>query len=190
MAALDWIALAVVAVSLLVGAWRGLVFEVLSLAGWLLAFWSAYAWSTELAAHLPMGESREAWRLAAAFVIIFLGVVFAVGLVASLLRKLLAFIGLGPIDRALGALFGVARGLLLLLVLAVVLRLVGFDQAPWRRESHSSVWLAQGLATIEPWLPEAFAQMLHQHGQHGPVVPPEGLLQRAVPEGVRLLRAP
>lgn len=184
MAALDWIALAVVAFSLLTGIWRGLIFEVLSLAGWLLAFWAAYAWSAELALHLPMGESREAWRLAVAFVIIFLGVVFVVGLVAALLRKLLAFIGLGPLDRALGALFGVARGLLLLLALAVVLRLVGFDQEPWWRESRSSVWLAQGLEAVEPWLPESFAQML----RHGQQVPPGGLLPHTLPEGARRLQ--
>ena len=57
MAALDWIALAVVVASSLVGAWRGLIFEVLSLAGWVLAFVAAYWWATDLAALLPMGDS-------------------------------------------------------------------------------------------------------------------------------------
>lgn len=38
MALLDWGLLAVLALSMLLGAWRGLVFEVLSLAGWVLAF--------------------------------------------------------------------------------------------------------------------------------------------------------
>ena len=52
MAALDWIALAVVVASSLVGAWRGLIFEVLSLAGWVLAFVAAYWWATDLAALL------------------------------------------------------------------------------------------------------------------------------------------
>lgn len=186
MAALDWIALAVVAASLLMGAWRGLVFEVLSLSGWLLALWAAYAWASDLAVVLPMGESGAAWRLVAAFVLIFLSVVFAAGLVAALLRKLFSAIGLGPADRSLGALFGMARGVLMLLVLAVALRLAGLDGEPWWQESRSSAWLAQGLQVLEPWLPEAFADRLRR--QDGP---PPGLLPRGGPdEGQPAFRRP
>ena len=39
MTALDWLALIVVATSLLLGAWRGLLYEVLAIAGWVVFFW-------------------------------------------------------------------------------------------------------------------------------------------------------
>ncbi|MEJ2801160.1 CvpA family protein [Comamonadaceae bacterium PP-2] len=173
MAALDWIALAVVVASSLVGAWRGLIFEVLSLAGWVLAFVAAYLWATDLAALLPMGDSRAAWRLAAAFVLIFLGVVFVVSLLASLLRKLFAAIGLRPLDRALGAVFGVARAGLLLLALAVAVRLLGLGQEDWWQSARSAVWLEQALVQLEPWMPQAFSDFLKPDDAAAP-----GLLPR------------
>ena len=45
MAMLDWIFLAVLLASMLIGAWRGLVFEVLSALGWLVAFMAAQWWA-------------------------------------------------------------------------------------------------------------------------------------------------
>ncbi|ROR22763.1 membrane protein required for colicin V production [Comamonas sp. BIGb0124] len=173
MAALDWIALAVVVASSLVGAWRGLIFEVLSLAGWVLAFVAAYWWATDLAALLPMGDSSAAWRLAAAFVLIFLGVVFVVSLLASLLRKLFTAIGLRPLDRALGAVFGVARAGLLLLALAVAVRLLGLGQEDWWQSARSAAWLEQALVQLEPWMPQAFSDFLKPDDETAP-----GLLPR------------
>lgn len=173
MAALDWIALAVLAASLLLGLWRGLIFEVLSLAGWVLAFVAASLWATDLAQHLPMGDSSEAWRLAAAFVLIFLGVVFGAGLLASGLRRLFSAVGLGAADRALGALFGLGRGLLVLLALTAVLRLSGLAQETWWREARCSAWLEAGLSAAGPWLPQTLAERLEEGAE--PLALPPGL---------------
>jgi membrane protein required for colicin V production len=178
-AALDWIALAVLAFSLAVGAGRGLIVEVLSLLAWLLAFWAAYLWSTELSLLLPIGDGDSAWRLVAAFVIIFLGVVMVVNLLASSLKKLLSTVGLGPLDRLLGAVFGVARAGVLLLLLALALRLLGLDQEPWWRNAHSSGWLAQGLQQLQPWLPGGLNEWLQP-------IPADGLL----PPGQKQLGQP
>ena len=61
-AAIDWLALTVVTASLLLGAWRGLLYEVLALAGWVLAFLAA-RWAAPLVGQwLPMGESPEPLR--------------------------------------------------------------------------------------------------------------------------------
>ncbi len=77
MAALDWIFAAVLLASMLVGAWRGLVFEVLSLVGWVVSFFVAQWFAEDMAALLPMGESAEALRYAAGFVVVFVASVFA-----------------------------------------------------------------------------------------------------------------
>ena len=65
MTALDWLFLAVLAASLLIGAWRGLVFELLSLLGWAVAFVAAQWLAADAGAWLPLQGWDAAWRHAA-----------------------------------------------------------------------------------------------------------------------------
>ena len=59
MLAMDWILLGVVLASLLLGAWRGLVYEVLSLLNWIAAFALAQWLANDLAARLPMANQLQ-----------------------------------------------------------------------------------------------------------------------------------
>ena len=102
-AALDWILLTVVLASLLLGAWRGLVYEVLSLLAWVAAFFVAQWFAADVAAWLPLGDSAEPVRYAAGFVGVFVATLFACGMVAWLAKKLIEAVGLRPVDRGLGA---------------------------------------------------------------------------------------
>ena len=181
MAALDWIALAVLAFSLVVGASRGLIVEVMSLASWVLAFAAAFLWADTLAQHLPIGDDDSAWRMVASFVIIFLSVMVVVSLLGSTLKKLLSRVGLGPLDRLLGALFGVLRAALVLLLLAFALRLLGLDGASWWRNAHSSAWLAQGVQALQPWLPDGLAKMLQPDAEPTPGLLPDNQEQGGQP---------
>jgi len=151
--ALDWIFLAVLAASLLIGAWRGLAFEVLSLAGWIAAFVAAQHFAEELGALLPMREAPPLWRYVAGFALIFIAAVFACGMLAWGLKKLVYSVGLRPADRALGGIFGVLRGVVLLLVTAVVIGATPLAQAPWWLQSHSAPLLHTTLQTLAPLLP-------------------------------------
>jgi len=153
MAALDWGLLAVLMVSLVLGAWRGLVFEVLSLAGWVLAFVVARWWAVEAGALLPWGEAQAPWRPVAGFILLFIVVVFACGLLAALARKLITAAGLRPADRALGALFGVARGLVLLLVIVWAVGSTPLPAEPWWQESRAVPLLQGVLQGLGPVLP-------------------------------------
>ncbi|AVO51178.1 colicin V synthesis protein [Melaminivora suipulveris] len=156
MAALDWIFLTVLVASLLIGAWRGLVFELLSLAGWLAAFVAAQWFAAPVGAWLPMGETDAVWRHVAGFALVFVAVVFAVGLVTAVLRKLVHAVGLRPADRALGAVFGLLRGVVLLLALALVVGWMQMTDAPWWRQSRGATLLQQALAGLQPALPEGW----------------------------------
>ena len=121
MVALDWIFIATLLLSLLIGAWRGLVYEVLSLGTWIAAFVLAQ-WFAPLAAnYLPMAGATEMVRYAAGFVLVFIGAVFAGSILTWLVSRLFQAAGLRPADRVLGAVFGAMRGVVLLLVAAVIL---------------------------------------------------------------------
>jgi membrane protein required for colicin V production len=157
---LDWILLGVVLASLLLGVWRGLVYEVLSLLNWIASFVLAQWWAAALAVRLPMGNASEPVRYAAAFVLIFVGSLFALGLVAALVKKLIEVVGLRPVDRILGALFGALRGAVLLLAVAVVVGMTPAKSAPWWRQSVGAQALMATLKALKPVLPEQFGKYL------------------------------
>ncbi|RZJ03421.1 MAG: CvpA family protein [Haliea sp.] len=160
MAAVDWIFLAVLALSMVIGAWRGLVYEVLSVLGWAAAFYVAQWWAPEVSTRLPMTSVSEPVRYAAAFVLVFIVAVFTAGLLSMLVKKLIEAIGLRPVDRTLGALFGLVRGLILLLVAAVVMNMTTLHTSAWWQESRGAVVLTAALKGLQPLLPEQFAKYL------------------------------
>lgn len=159
-APLDWICLAVLLVSLLVGAWRGLVVEVLSVAGWLAAFVLAQWFAPDVAARLPMAGAAEPVRYAAGFVLVFVATLFVSALIGFVLSKLLSAVGLGAINRLLGALFGVLRGVLLILTATVVVGMTPWKSSPSWQESVGARWATAALGILKPVLPQAFGKYL------------------------------
>ena len=160
MTAVDWIFLAVLAGSLLLGAWRGLVYELVSVLGWIAAFVLAQWWAPEVATRLPLSGVTDPVRYAAAFVLVFVAAAFAGGLLAWLTRKLVQAIGLRPVDRTLGAAFGLVRGVVLLLAAAVVMDLTPLKSSEaWQTSTGAGV-LSAALKGLKPVLPEAFGKYL------------------------------
>jgi len=159
-ALLDWIGVAVIVVSMVLGLVRGLVFEVVTLIGWIAAFFCAQWFAPAVGAWLPFGEPEAAWRYPAGFVLVFIAVAFAGGLVAALIRKLVVATGLRPVDRTLGAAFGVVRAGVALLVLAVVVHLMALSEDAWWRSSRSAPVLDAALQGLKPALPEKLASYL------------------------------
>lgn len=160
MAVLDWVFGAVLLVSLLVGAWRGLVFEVLSLITWVAAFILAQWFAPDVAQMLPMSGAGEAVRYAAGFVLTFVAAVFAGGLVAVLVKKLISAAGLAPADRMLGAVFGLVRGVVVLLALTVVVAMTPLKKSLWWTESIGSGVLSAAIKGLKPVLPQEFGKYL------------------------------
>lgn len=157
---LDWLFLAVLLLSLVIGAWRGLVFEVLSVLSWAVAFVLAQWFAPDAAGWLPMGNAAEPVRYAAGFVLVFVAAIFAGGLVAFLIKKLVAAVGLRPADRLLGAAFGLVRGVLLLLVVTVVVGMTPLHTAAWWQEAAGPKVTSTVLAGLKPLLPEEFGKYL------------------------------
>jgi membrane protein required for colicin V production len=160
MAPFDWIVIAVVVASLLLGAWRGLVYEVLSVLSWFAAFVLAQWLAARVGDMLPMGSAGESVRYAAGFALVFIGGLFAGGLLAWLVKKAVEAIGLRPVDRTLGAAFGIVRAIVLVLALAVVVNLTPLKSAVWWTESKAADVSTAALRGLRPVLPEPFGQYL------------------------------
>jgi membrane protein required for colicin V production len=160
MAPLDWVFIGVLATSFLLGAWRGLVYEVLSVVAWVAAFICAQWFAPDVAPILPMGGAGEGVRYLAGFLVVFIGVVFAGGLVAWLVKKLVEAVGLRPVDRVLGAAFGLARGVLIVLAMAVVANMTPLRSADWWTESEGAAVATAALVQLKPVMPERFGHYL------------------------------
>lgn len=158
---LDWIFGGVLLFSLLLGAWRGLVYELLSVVGWAASFYVAQWFAPQVAMLLPLQSVSEPVRYAAAFVLVFIAAVFAAGLLAFLLKKLIDSMGLRPVDRTLGALFGVLRGVILLLAAAVVVNMTALHSSLWWQASWGGRLLTATLGQLQPLLPAQFAKYLN-----------------------------
>jgi membrane protein required for colicin V production len=152
--------LLVMAVSMAVGAWRGLVYEVLSVLGWLAAFVLAQWFSPGVAEFLPMGGAGEALRRAAGFVLVFVVCVFAAALLARLARTLFSMVGLMPVDRLLGAIFGLVRAAVLLLAAATVAAMTPLHKSSWWQESSGAGLATGAVKGLKPLLPQDFAKYL------------------------------
>ena len=147
--------------SLLVGAWRGLVYELMALAGWVAAFVMAQWLAQDVSVWLPVWRDAAAQvRYAVSFVLVFVASVFAASMVSWLLRKVVDTAGLRPADRSLGAIFGLMRGLVVLMVLAVVVQLLGLHKEAWWQQSSFVPVLEVLLSGIKPVLPQALQAYL------------------------------
>ena len=158
MAPLDWIVLGVLLASIALGVWRGLVYEVMSVLGWIAAFVLAQWFGPEMAQRLPMGNASGPIRYAAGLAVVFVAAAFAGGLVAWITRKLVETIGLRPVDRTLGAAFGLLRGLVILLAAVMVLDMTPLRNETWVSESKGVAVLTAALKGLQPMLPAEFTK--------------------------------
>lgn len=144
---IDAVMLAVLAASAVVGVLRGLAFELLSLAGWIVAWVCAKAWAIPLAERLHIGSPGSALQQGAGLVICFVGVLVGWRLVSWLVQQVIQATPLAPLDRAMGAVFGLLRGALILLVLVL-----GFGLTPLRAsegwQASTGVRWSQGVLTV------------------------------------------
>lgn len=160
-AVVDWILLTVLVFSMLLGAWRGLVYEVLSVLGWVVSFYAAHHFAPQVSGWLPIQSSSEAVRYAAAFVLVFVAAVFTAGLLSSLLKKLTEVVGLRPVDRTMGAAFGLMRGAIFLLAASAVVGMTDLKQTDWWQESKGAPVLNAALNGLKPVLPDQFTKYLN-----------------------------
>ena len=157
---LDWTLLALLLLSVVIGLVRGFVFELLSLAGWVVAWFAAHWGAPLLAPHLPVGSPGSALNMGVAFGLCFVAALIVWALLARLVRLVIHATPLSLPDRLLGAVFGALRGAVLLLALATVVALTPASQSQTWRTSHGARWSTQTLAALKPLLPPPVVRLL------------------------------
>ena len=154
----DCIVLAVLFLSALLGLWRGLASEVLAMLAWLAAFVAARIWGGPAAEIMAVWLRDPVLRQALGFVAVFVATLLLFGVLRFFLSRLLRVVGLGLVDRFLGMLFGIARGLLIVLAGVLIGGLTEQPRQAWWREAILAPPLETAVLALKPWLPPQAAQ--------------------------------
>jgi membrane protein required for colicin V production len=156
----DWTLVGVVALSLLLAYVRGVTRELIALVAWVVGFLAALAFSPMLGRMLPTFGANPAIPYLIAFVAILIGTLVLGALIAWPLGNFIRKAGLGFVDRFLGAVFGVVRGLALVVAFALVAGLTDLPREDWWQNARLARPLAMAALALAPWLPPEWAHGL------------------------------
>ena len=159
MTAFDYGVIAILLASLVLGLWRGLIGEVLALLAWVLAALAAWQLGPEVGA-LITAIADPGLRVLAGYAAVFVGVLIVLALVRLAVRGLLKALGLTAVDRVLGVVFGVARGLLIVFILVAIGGMTSLPKEVWWRNASLSQPLETAVLASKPWLPPEAAKRI------------------------------
>jgi membrane protein required for colicin V production len=160
MTAFDLIVIGIVGLSAVFAFWRGLVRVVMSLVGLVAAVLAAIHLSPSASNLLLVLSDNPVTRYLVAFALIFIVVVLICALLGWLLSRAVRAIGLGFVDRVLGAVFGVARGVLIVVIGVLLAGLTTLPRQEWWQNASFAPPLVIAALSLRPWLPQALAQRL------------------------------
>ena len=154
----DYIVLIIIGLSVILSVMRGMIREVLAIVGLVAAFYVGVTYTNQLLPMMPIDIPNDALRILAAFLVLFLATLLLATLLGIALSAIFKKAGLGWLNRFLGALFGVPRGLL---IVCVIVFLAGLTDIPkdsrWRNAMFSAPIEALVLSLL-PWVPESIAK--------------------------------
>ncbi len=136
MSPVDLVIFVIIAISTLMGVFRGFIREVLSLASWIIAVYLAWVFAVRGAMYLEAHISQAPLRIASSFAIIFVVVLILASILSFLLYRLFAATGISGMDRSLGAVFGFSRGVILVGALIVAAVYMNFAAQPWWHDAR------------------------------------------------------
>jgi membrane protein required for colicin V production len=154
----DYTVLTIVGASVVLSVMRGFTRELVALLAWVAAFVAATAASGAVAGWLTNSISDESLRALTAFIAVFVGTLLLVSIVGLLLSEAVRRVGLGVEDRLLGAIFGLARGLLIVMVAVLLAGLTPLPRQPAWNNAMLSPPLEALAGALKPWLPQVFSR--------------------------------
>lgn len=160
MTVFDYVVLGIIAASLLLGLWRGVIGELIALAAWVLAFLAAVEWGGEIGDALLAGITDGSLRNLAGCAIVFVVVLILMAIVRLAVSGIIKALGLTLSDRLLGVVFGVGRGVLIAMILVVAGGMTSAPKQPWWRDALFSAPLETAVLVAKPWLPDDLAKRI------------------------------
>ncbi|OGV77394.1 MAG: colicin V production protein [Methylotenera sp. RIFCSPLOWO2_02_FULL_45_14] len=158
MTSFDYAVLTIIGLSIIFSVMRGMVREMLAILGWVAAFYVGRTYTDQILPMMPVDIPTESLRVLAAFLVLFLATLLLTSLLGIALSAIIRKVGLGWLNRLLGAMFGVIRGLLIVCVLVFLAGLTSVPQdARWRNAMFSAPIEAL-VISILPWIPENIAK--------------------------------
>ena len=170
MTAFDLIIIGVVIVSTLLAFIRGFMRVVMSLAALVIAALAAIHFSAPVGMMLPEFGGSPAARYITAFVLIAVAVLIVGALAGWILSRLVRAMGLGFLDRVLGAIVGLARGVLIAVLGVLIAGLTSLQRQDWWQNAFFAPPLVAAALSLRPWLPLAWAERL-DYGKSARPVP-------------------
>ena len=155
----DYVVLAIIAISILVGSIRGFIKEAFSLAVWAAAFLIAFQYSGALALQLENHIELPSVRTSLAFAGLFISILLVGGLLTFLVGKLVEKTGLSGTDRLLGGVFGGVRGLAIVLAIMLFAGMTPVPQDPWWQQSRT----IQSLMPLAEWSAQFLPDYILEH---------------------------
>lgn len=158
MTVFDYLVLFVLICSIVISMMRGLVKEILSLVGWVTAFLVANLYCDALAQWLPEAVPGHSGRLIVAFLALFIGVKLLMLLLTMAVDAVVKASGLMLVDRGLGGLFGLARGIVIVLAAVLVCGTTSMPRQSFWTEAVFSPLAETAARTLLPYLPGNLAR--------------------------------
>ena len=152
----DYVLITIIGLSMVLSVWRGFVREIISLIGLILAFFAASRISGDAGTYLNDWIENDSISNIAGFILVFVLVMITVGLIGSLIRKLIHMADLSATDRTLGIFFGAARGMLLISVTFLVYTSYAKPNQPWMQKSLLTPYALQFSDFIGRTIPDGY----------------------------------
>jgi len=157
---LDIALIAIVLFSIGAGVWKGLVREILNIVGVLAAILLSLMLASSLAPRLSSILPYDTSGYAESLILIFVVTLIAATVIGHLLTKVIEAVKLGGLNRALGGVFGLVRGVLIGLFLVLGLALFLPSGSPVLAESKLTPYLGLGARALAPLLPDQAEETL------------------------------
>ena len=182
----DYTIVGILALSVLIGLWRGFVSEVLALGVWIAAVWVAWMFGDQVAGLFEHSVSLPSARMLLGYGICFIGVLILGALLRFVMHKLVQGTGLSGSDRMLGMAFGLARGVLLVVLVVMLLGFTPFPRDPWWQQSQ----LLPSFRSAAQWLSTRLPDNLEKYIDFHPAAVSKAVAGELLPVAPASVKTP
>ena len=154
----DILMIAVLVCATLFGAWKGLAWQVASLAAIVASYYVAFHFRDQVAEQI---HTTPPWNVFIAMLLLYVGTSFVIWVVFRLVSRFIDRVKLKEFDRQIGALFGLGKGVLLCVIITLfAVTLLGDQQRETIIRSKSGYYIALLLDKADRVLPREVQDVL------------------------------